>query len=187
MNLRLSIYRRLEALMTGSALTGRLRRSRRRRGAYLMALGPGLFAANAGNDAGGIYTYASAGASYGYQFLWVMVVITICMGIVQELCARLGAVTGKGFSDLIRENFSLRMTALILIALFIANGGLIVSEFVGVAAAGELFGINRLIAVPIAGGLLWLLITRGSYDWVERIFLAFTLVFFSYIGAAFLA
>jgi NRAMP (natural resistance-associated macrophage protein)-like metal ion transporter len=154
---------------------------------YLLALGPGIVAANAGNDAGGIATYASAGASYGYRFLWVMVVITLCLIVVQELCARLGAVTGKGFSDLVRENFSLRMTALILMSVVIANLGLIVSEFLGIAAAAELFGISRFIAVPLAAAFVWLLITRGSYDRVEKILLTLALVFFAYIGAAFLA
>ncbi len=154
---------------------------------YLLALGPGIIAANAGNDAGGIATYASAGASYGYLFLWVMVVITVCLIVVQELCARLGAITGKGFSDLVRENFSLRMTAFILMSVVIANLGLIVSEFLGIAAAAELFGISRFIAVPVAAVLVWLLITRGSYGRVEKIFLALTLVFFAYVGAAFLA
>ncbi|HEU5013322.1 MAG TPA: divalent metal cation transporter [Roseiflexaceae bacterium] len=165
----------------------RERPSRRRLLPYLLALGPGLLAANAGNDAGGIATYASAGASYGYRFLWVMIIITVFLGIVQEMCARLGTVTGKGFSDLVRENFSLRMTALILLALFIANFGLIISEFVGIGAGAELFGINRYIAVPAAAAVMWLLITRGSYNSVEKIFLLLTLAFFTYIGAAFLA
>ena len=154
---------------------------------YLLALGPGLLAASAGNDAGGIATYASAGASYGYGLLWAMVIVTICVGVVQEMSARLGAVTGKGFSDLVRENFSLRVTALILLTLFVANFGIIVSEFVGIAAAVELFGISRYIAVPVAAALVWLLITRGSYGRVEKIFLALSLGFFAYIGAAFLA
>ncbi|HMW19060.1 MAG TPA: Nramp family divalent metal transporter [Accumulibacter sp.] len=154
---------------------------------YLLAMGPGLIAANAGNDAGGIATYASAGASYGYAFLWVMLVILLCLGVVQEMCARLGAVTGKGFADLVRENFSLRMTAFILLALLLANFGVIVTEFVGIGAAAELFGISRHIAIPVSAILLWVLITRGSYDRVEKIFLVLTLVFLAYIGAAFLA
>ena len=160
---------------------------RRRAWPYLLALGPGLLAASAGNDAGGIATYASAGASYGYGLLWAMVIVTIFVGVVQEMSARLGAVTGKGFSDLVRESFSLRVTALILLTLFIANLGIIVSEFVGIAAAAELFGVSRYIAVPLAAVLVWLLITRGSYGRVERILLALTLVFFAYIAAAFLA
>ena len=163
------------------------RRSLRRWLPYLMALGPGLLAASAGNDAGGIATYASAGASYGYNLLWAMVIVTVFVGIVQEMSARLGAVTGKGFSDLVRENFSLRVTALILVTLFVANFGIIVSEFVGIAAAAELFGINRYIAVPAAAALVWLLITRGSYDRVERVFLLLSTVFLAYILAAFLA
>src|SRR4051812_5435124 len=116
-----------------------------------------------------------------------MMIVTIFVGVVQEMSARLGAVTGKGFSDLARENFNLRTTALILLTLFIANFGIIVSEFVGIAAAAELFGISRYIAVPVAAVLIWALITRGSYSWVERIFLVLSLVFFAYVGAAFLA
>ena len=154
---------------------------------YLLALGPGLLAASAGNDAGGIATYASAGAAYGYELLWAMVIVTIFVGVVQEMSARLGAITGKGFSDLVRENFSLRVTALILLTLFVANFGIIVSEFVGIAAAAELFGVSRYIAVPLSAALVWLLITRGSYARVEKFFLALTLAFLTYIAAAFLA
>jgi Mn2+/Fe2+ NRAMP family transporter len=154
---------------------------------YLAALGPGLLAASAGNDAGGIATYASAGARYGYGLLWAMVLVTVCVGVVQEMSARMGAVTGKGFSDLVRESFTLRQTALILLTLLVANTGIIVSEFIGVAAAAELFGVSRYIAVPLAAIFVWLLVTRGSYGWVERIFLVLTLAFLAYIGAAFLA
>jgi Mn2+/Fe2+ NRAMP family transporter len=165
----------------------RIRARRRRIWPYLLALGPGLLAASAGNDAGGIATYASAGASYGYGLLWAMVIVTIFVGVVQEMSARLGAITGKGFSDLVRENFSLRVTALILLTLFIANFGIIVSEFVGIAAAAELFGVSRYLAVPLSAVVVWLLITRGSYERVEKILLVLTLAFFAYIGAAFLA
>src|SRR5215216_2033898 len=171
----------------GKTVRDRMRARRRRIWPYILALGPGLLAASAGNDAGGIATYASAGALYGYGLLWAMVIVTIFVGVVQEMSARLGAVTGKGFSDLVRESFSLRVTALILLTLFIANLGIIVSEFVGIAAAAELFGASRYIAVPIAAALVWLLITRGSYGRVEKILLALTLVFFAYIAAAFLA
>ncbi len=154
---------------------------------YLRALGPGLLAAAAGNDAGGIATYASAGASYGYGLLWALVLVTLCVGVVQEMSARMGAVTGKGFSDLVRESFSLRATAFILFTLLVANAGIIVSEFIGIAAAAELFGVSRYIAVPLAAVLVWLLITRGTYGWVERIFLILSFAFLAYIGAAFLA
>src|SRR3954470_18746140 len=160
---------------------------RKRLWPYLLALGPGLLAASAGNDAGGIATYASAGASYGYGLLWAMVVVTVCVGVVQEMSAGMGAVTGKGFSDLVRESFTLRQTALILLTLLIANLGIIVSEFIGVAAAAELFGVSRYVAVPLAAIFVWLLITRSSYGWVEKIFLFLTLAFLAYIAAAFLA
>jgi Mn2+/Fe2+ NRAMP family transporter len=160
---------------------------RKRLWPYLAALGPGLLAASAGNDAGGIATYASAGASYGYGLLWAMVIVTVCVGVVQEMSARMGAITGKGFSDLVRESFTLRQTALILLTLLVANFGIIVSEFIGVAAAAELFGVSRYVAVPLAAVFVWLLVTRGSYGWVERIFLVLTLAFLAYIGAAFLA
>ena len=171
----------------GGTVRERIRTRRRKIWPYLLALGPGLLAASAGNDAGGIATYASAGASYGYGLLWAMVIVTVFVGVVQEMSARLGAITGKGFSDLVRENFSLRVTALILLTLFVANFGIIVSEFVGIAAAAELFGLSRYVAVPLAAVLVWLLITRGSYARVEKIFLVLTLGFFAYIGAAFLA
>jgi Mn2+/Fe2+ NRAMP family transporter len=160
---------------------------RKRLWPYLLALGPGLLAASAGNDAGGIATYSAAGASYGYGLLWAMVLVTLCVGVVQEMSARMGAVTGKGFSDLVRETFTLRQTALILLTLLIANIGIIVSEFIGIAAAGELFGVSRYVSVPLAAVFVWLLVTRSSYGWVEKIFLALTLVFLAYIGAAFLA
>ncbi|HSS75827.1 MAG TPA: Nramp family divalent metal transporter [Thermoanaerobaculia bacterium] len=160
---------------------------RKRLWPYLLALGPGLLAASAGNDAGGIATYASAGASYGYELLWALVLVSIFVYVVQEMSTRLGAVTGKGFSDLVRETFTLRQTTLILLTLLIANVGIIVSEFIGIAAASELFGVSRYIAVPLAAVFVWVLVTRGSYGWVERIFLVLSLVFFAYIGAAFLA
>jgi len=164
-----------------------MKRSWRRVLPYLLALGPGLLAASAGNDAGGIATYASAGASYGYGLLWANTMVTIFLFVVQEMSARMGAVTGKGFSDLVRESFSLRIAALILLTLFVANAGIVVSEFIGIAAAAELFGVSRYLAVPVAALLVWLLVTRGSYERVEKILLALSLCFLSYIGAAFLA
>ena len=151
---------------------------------YLAAIGPGLLAASAGNDAGGIATYASAGAAYGFSLLWIMVLITIAVAVVQEMSARLGAVTGKGFADLVRENFPIRITALIMLTLLMANAGIIVSEFVGIAAAAELFGVSRYIAVPVSAFVLWLLITRGSYSRVEKVLLVLSAVFLSYIASA---
>jgi NRAMP (natural resistance-associated macrophage protein)-like metal ion transporter len=147
---------------------------------WLAIFGPGLIAANAGNDAGGIATYASAGAAYGYSLLWVLVIITCSLAVVQEMCARMGAVTGKGFSDLIREQFGIRWTLAATAALFVANAGTAFSEFIGIAAAMELFHVSRYIAVPIAAVVLWLVVVRGSYKAVERVFLAMTVVFFAY-------
>jgi NRAMP (natural resistance-associated macrophage protein)-like metal ion transporter len=146
-----------------------------------------MITANAGNDAGGIATFASVGAEFGYQLLWVLIPITISLGIVQEMCARMGAVTGKGLADLIREQFGVRWTALVMLALLIANAGVTVSEFVGIAAATELFGVPRFISVPLAAVLIWWLIVKGSYQRVERVFLLMSLVFLGYIVSAFLS
>jgi Mn2+/Fe2+ NRAMP family transporter len=146
-----------------------------------------MIAANAGNDAGGIATYASAGADYGYTILWVLIPITISVGMVQEMCARMGAVTGKGLADLIRERFGVRWTAVVMLALLIANGGVTVSEFVGIAAATELFGVPRYVSVPLAAVSVWWLVVKGSYKRVERVFLVMSLVFLGYIISAFMA
>jgi len=160
---------------------------RRRLLTYLAILGPGMITANAGNDAGGIATFASVGAEFGYELLWILIPITISLGIVQEMCARMGAVTGKGLADLIREQFGVRWTALVMLALLVANAGVTVSEFVGIAAATELFGIPRFISVPLAAVGIWWLVVKGSYQRVERVFLLMSLVFLSYIISAFLS
>ena len=154
---------------------------------YLSVLGPGIITANAGNDAGGIATFASVGADHGYGLLWLLIPLTISLGMVQEMCARMGAVTGKGLADLIRERFGVRWTALVMLALLVANGGVTVSEFVGIAAAMELFGVARYISVPIAATAIWWVVVRGTYQRVERVFLAMSLVFLGYVVSAFLA
>src|SRR3954468_1920731 len=161
----------------------------RRKGllAYLAILGPGMITANAGNDAGGIATFATVGADHGYGLLWILIPITISLGIVQEMCARMGAVTGKGLADLIRERFGVRWMALVMLALLIANGGVTISEFLGIAAASELFGIPRYVSVPAAAACVWWLVVKGSYKRVERVFLVMSLVFLGYIISAFLA
>jgi Mn2+/Fe2+ NRAMP family transporter len=146
-----------------------------------------MITANAGNDAGGIATFASVGADFGYSLLWLLIPITISLGIVQEMCARMGAVTGKGLADLIRERFGVRWTALIMLALLIANAGVTVSEFVGIAAASELFGVSHYVSVPLSAILIWFLIVKGSYKKVERVFLLMSLVFLGYIVSAFLS
>jgi NRAMP (natural resistance-associated macrophage protein)-like metal ion transporter len=160
---------------------------RKRLVAFLAILGPGMITANAGNDAGGIATFASVGAELGYRLLWVLIPITISLGLVQEMCARMGAVTGKGLADLIRERFGVRWTAFLMLALLIANGGVTVSEFVGIAAATELFAVPRFISVPLAAVAIWWLVVKGSYQRVERVFLLMSLVFLGYIISAFLA
>lgn len=160
---------------------------RRRLLMYIAILGPGMITANAGNDAGGIATFASVGAEFGYSLLWILIPIAISLGIVQEMCARMGAVTGKGLADLIRERFGVRWTALIMLSLLIANAGVTVSEFVGIAAAAELFGVSRYIAVPLAAILVWWLVAKGSYQKVEKAFLAMSVVFLGYIVSAFLS
>src|SRR5436853_1438927 len=155
-------------------------------------LGPGLIAANAGNDAGGIATFASAGASYGYNLLWALAIAGFCLAIVQEMCARMGAVTGKGLSDLIREQFGVRWTALAMLALLIANTGVTVSEFLGIAASVQVLANDPhtlwiYLVVPLAGLILWWLVIKGSYRRVEKIFLVMSLGFLAYIPAAFAA
>jgi Mn2+/Fe2+ NRAMP family transporter len=153
---------------------------------YMAWAGPGIIAANAGNDAGGIITYASAGAQYQYRTLFFMVLVTVGLVVVQEMAARLGAFTGKGLAALIREEFSLRVSAFALLCLIIANVGLVVSEFAGIGAALELLGVSRYISIPIAAVAIWALVLFGSYRYAERIFLVLSLVFFAYPLAAFL-
>src|SRR5215831_10875966 len=154
---------------------------------YLAIIGPGVITAAAGNDAGGIATFASVGADYGFRLLWLLIPLTFALGIVQEMCARMGAITGKGLSDLIRERFGVRWTAFVMLALLVANGGVTVSEFVGIAAALELLGVARYVSVPIAAAAIWWLIVKGTYQRVERVFLMMSLVFLAYVVSAFVA
>jgi Mn2+/Fe2+ NRAMP family transporter len=162
-----------------------------RRSARLLAivgfLGPGLIAANAGNDAGGIATYSSVGARYGYDLLWMMVVITISLIVVQEMAARMGAVTGKGLAELIREQYGVRWSLFATTSVLIANVGICISEFVGIGAALGLAGIPAQVSVPIAAIGVWLLLIRGSYKAAERVFVLMTIPFFAYPIAAILA
>ncbi len=167
------------------ALTERPRRTRLL--AFLAVLGPGLIAANAGNDAGGIATYSSVGAKYGYDLLWMMVLITISLAIVQSLAARMGVVTGKGLAELIRETYGLRWSVFATTAFVIASFGICISDFVGIGAALGLAGVPPQISVPIAAVGIWLVIVRGSYRSAERIFIVLTIPFFAYPIAAILA
>jgi Mn2+/Fe2+ NRAMP family transporter len=154
---------------------------------YLAIAGPGLIAANAGNDAAGIATYSSAGSQFVYRTLFFMVLVTIALVLVQEMAVRLGTHTGKGLAALIREQFNLRWTAVALLCVLLANTGLVVSEFAGIGAAFELVGISRYVVIPIFAVLIWGLVVFGSYKWAERIFLLFSLAFLAYPVAAVLA
>jgi NRAMP (natural resistance-associated macrophage protein)-like metal ion transporter len=150
-------------------------------------LGPGLIAANAGNDAGGIATYASVGAKYGYDLLWMMVLITISLIVVQEMAARMGAVTGKGLAELIREQYGVRWSSFATVAVLAANLGICISEFVGIGAALGLAHVPKYASVPVAAVVIWLLIVRGSYRVAERVFVLMAIPFFAYPIAAMLA
>src|SRR3954453_10350709 len=138
---------------------------------FMSVVGPGIITANVDNDAGGILTYSQAGAQFGYTLLWTMLPVTLALIVVQEMCSRMGAVTGKGLSDLIREEYGLRTTFFLMVALVLTNFGNVVSEFAGVASSLELFGISKFYSVPICGALVWLMVVKGSYKSVEKIFL----------------
>src|SRR5262245_45689119 len=172
-----------------AAIRRRPRRSVRRARLVMLfgLLGPGLIAANAGNDAGGVATYSQVGAKYGYELLWMMVVITVSLATVQAMAARMGAVTGKGLAELIRETYGIRWSAFATLAVLIANVGICISDFVGIGAALELAGIPAQVTVPIAAVAIWLIIVRGSYRSAERVFIWLTIPFFAYPVAAILA
>jgi Mn2+/Fe2+ NRAMP family transporter len=155
--------------------------------ALVAVVGPGLVAANAGNDAGGIATYASVGAKYGYQLLWMIVLITVSLIVVQEMAARMGAVTGKGLAELIREQYGPRWSLFSTASVLVANLGICISEFVGIGAALALVHVPRYVSVPISAAVIWLLVVRGSYTIAERVFVVMTIPFFAYPVAAVLA
>jgi NRAMP (natural resistance-associated macrophage protein)-like metal ion transporter len=153
----------------------------------LAVVGPGFITANVDNDAGGIFTYSQAGAQFGYSLLWTMIPITVALVVVQEMASRMGAVTGKGLSDLIREEFGFRLTFFVMVALVITNFGNVVAEFAGVASSLELFGISKYIVVPVAAAIVWLLVVRGTYNSIEKIFLTASAFYVCYIVAGVLA
>ena len=155
--------------------------------AFLAIFGPGFITANVDNDPGGILTYSQAGAKFGYALLWTLVPITIALIVVQEMAARMGAVTEKGLSDLIREEFGLRATVFTMLILGVADFGNIMSEFAGVGAGMGLFGVSKYIAVPIAAVLVWVMVVKNSYKPVERILILLSLLYFTYVVSAFLA
>jgi NRAMP (natural resistance-associated macrophage protein)-like metal ion transporter len=154
---------------------------------FLAVLGPGFITANVDNDSGGIFTYSQAGAQYGYSLLWTMLPITIALIVVQEMCARMGVVTGKGLSDLIREEFGLRLTFVLMVLLVVVNYTNVVTEFIGIAGSLHLFHVAKFISVPVCAALVWFLVFRGDYKSTEKIFLVASLVYISYIFAGVLS
>ena len=154
---------------------------------FFAVVGPGFITANVDNDAGGIFTYSAAGTQFGYLLLWTMIPITIALIVVQEMCARMGAVTGKGLSDLIREEFGLRITFLMMIGILITNFGNVIAEFAGIAGSMELFGVPRYYSVPVCAVIVWLIVVKGQYKSVEKVFLAASFFYITYIFAGVLA
>src|SRR5690348_1792942 len=177
-----------EGLRTrGTDLQHKIRGLRRRLTLLLAVIGPGLITSNVDNDAGGIATYSQAGAQYGYALLWSLIPMTIALYVTEEMCARMGVITGKGLSDLIREEFGFRPTFFVMIAGFFVDLANVVAEFAGVAASMEMFHVSRYIAVPIAAILVWILVMRGTYRQVEVIFLIACGFYVTYIISAILA
>ena len=164
-----------------------LRRWRTRILLFLAVLGPGFITANVDNDSGGILTYSQAGAQYGYTLLWTMLPITIALIVVQEMCARMGVVTGKGLSDLIREEFGLRLTVILMVLLVFVNYTNVVTEFIGIAGSLQLFHVWKFISVPVCAALVWFLVFRGDYKTTEKIFLVASVVYIAYIFAGVLS
>src|SRR2546425_1143255 len=179
---------RVEGLKSrGADLQKRIRGLRRRLTLLLAVIGPGLITSNVDNDAGGISVYTQAGAQYGYALLWSLIPMTIALYVTEEMCARMGVVTGKGLSDLIREEFGFRPTFFVMITGFFVDLANVVAEFAGVAAAMQIFHVSKYIAVPVAAIIVWILVLRGTYRQVEVIFLFACVLYLSYLFSAFLA
>jgi NRAMP (natural resistance-associated macrophage protein)-like metal ion transporter len=154
---------------------------------FLAVVGPGFITANVDNDSGGILTYSAAGAQFGYRLLWTMIPITLALIVVQEMVARMGAVTGKGLSDLIREEFGFRITFFMMLGILLTNFGNVVSEFAGIAGSLELFGLSKYYTVPICAVIVWFIVVKGQYKSVEKVFLAASFFYITYIVAGVLA
>jgi NRAMP (natural resistance-associated macrophage protein)-like metal ion transporter len=154
---------------------------------FFAVVGPGFITANVDNDANGIVTYSQAGAQFGYRLLWTMIPVTIALIVVQEIAARMGAVTGKGLSDLIREEFGFRITFFMMLAILFINFGNILGEFAGIAGSLELFGLSKYITVPVCAVIVWLIVVKGQYKGVEKIFLVASFIYITYVFAGILA
>src|SRR5512135_1759939 len=149
--------------------------------AFLSVIGPGFIAGNAGNDAGGIATYSIVGAREGYGLLWALILITFALAVVQEMSSRMGVVTGKGFGDLVREKFGIKV-ALGIMALFVfANLTVTIAEFAGIAASMELFGVTKFVSVPVSAFIVWLVVVKGNFKQVERFLIAISLIYLTYV------
>jgi len=160
-----------------------LRRWKTRILLFFSVVGPGFITANVDNDANGIYTYSAAGAQFGHMLLWTLIPVTLALIVVQEISARMGAVTGKGLSDLIREEFGLRVTFLMMVGILLINFGNVVGEFAGIAGSLELFGLSRHITVPVCALVVWLIVVKGQYKSVEKVFLVASFFYVTYIFA----
>src|SRR4029077_8476282 len=183
-----AISARFDRVRAGDTdLQKKIRGLRRRLTLPLAVVGPGLITSNVDNDAGGISVFTEAGAKYGYALLWSLIPMTIALYVTGEMCARMGVVTGKGLSDLIREEFGFRSTFFVMIAGFFVDLANVVAEFAGIAAAMEIFHVSKYIAVPIAAILVWVLVLRGTYRQVESIFLVACVLYLSYVGSAIFA
>ena len=154
---------------------------------FFAVMGPGIITQNVDNDAGGITTYSLAGANFGYALLWIMIPVTIALYVIQEMASRLGVVTGKGLADLIRERFGVRTTVWVMLVLLAADFGNTLAEFSGLAAGGEIFGVSKYVFVPIGAIAVWLLVVRGTYRSVERIFLGASAFYLAYVASGLLA
>src|SRR5213078_4652586 len=146
-------------------------------------MGPGIITGFAGNDAGGVTTYPAVGAHYGFEMMWLLLLSTVGLIVIQEMCARMGAVTGKGLSDLIREEFGLRITFLMMLGILVINFGNVVTEFIGIATSLELFGLSRFVTVPVCAVIVWLIVVKGQYKGVEKVFLTASFFYVVYIIA----
>src|SRR6202041_2384256 len=171
----------------GKEINSRVRPFRRRLALFLAVVGPGLITSNVDNDAGGISVYTTVGAHFGYTMLWSLIPMTIALYVSEEMCARMGVVTGKGLSDLIREEFGFRSTFFVMIAAFLVDLGNTVAEFAGVAASMQIFHVSKYISVPLAAIAVWVLVVRGSYRQGGKIFFLACAVYLSFAGLAFFA
>jgi len=171
----------------GKDFNRRTRTMRRRLAVFFAVVGPGLITSNVDNDAGGIAVYTTSGAQFGYALLWSLIPMTIALYVSEEMCARMGVVTGKGLSDLIREEFGFRSTFFVMIAAFVVDLSNTVAEFAGVAASMQIFHVSKYVSVPLAAIAVWVLVVRGSYRQVEKIFLVACAFYLSYAVSAFLA